>query len=111
MFDRNEARGKIILRMVRTTKLSPSEIAVAFEDCLRFLANGNIPQIIDRELVVLEEWNLDSEHGVELACDLSTRLGIEIPADENPLIDESGGKKRARTFGEVVDYIGTLSNP
>ena len=97
--------------MVRTTKLSRSEIASALGDCLHFLAKGDVPQTINPGLIVLNEWNLDSEHGVELACDLSTRLGIEIPADENPLIDESGRKRRARTFGEVVEYIMALSNP
>jgi len=98
--------------MVSTTKLTRGEVSAALEECLRFLTRGKCPKTIREDLNVLLEWSLDSEHGVELACDLSTRLGIEIPMDENPLIDESGPdkRKRARTFGEVVDYLMNLSH-
>jgi acyl carrier protein len=97
--------------MVRITKLTREEVVTALEDCLSFLSKGKNPRAIHSNLDVLREWSLDSEHGVELACDLSTRLGIEIPDNENPLIEENLAtkKKRARTFGEVVDYILNLS--
>jgi len=42
---------------------------------------------------------LTSQDGVELACDLEARLGVEVPRDFNPLIHENG--KRMRTLGEL----------
>lgn len=95
--------------MVRQTHVKREEVAGVLRDCLRFLASDKEPETVTDKLTVLLEWSLDSEHGVELACDLCTRLGIDIPSNVNPLIDESiPDKKRARTFGEVVDYIMTL---
>ena len=97
--------------MVRQSKLTRVEVTSVLEDCLGFLSKGHGPRSVHPSLDVLLEWSLDSEHGVELACDLSTRLGIEIPDNENPLIEENLAtkKKRARTFGEVVDYLLKLS--
>ncbi len=99
--------------MVRTARFTRDEVTTALEDCLNFLARGRGPPEILAGLNVLREWCLDSEHGIELACDLSARLGIDIPASENPLIDETGPtkRKRARTFGEVVDYLLNVSRP
>jgi acyl carrier protein len=98
--------------MVRLNKRTRSEVAATLEECLRFLSNGKSPKAISMNLLVLSEWELDSEHGVELATDLCTRLGIDIPANENPLIEETGPekKRRERTFGEVVDYLVDLQN-
>jgi acyl carrier protein len=44
----------------------------------------------------------DSHDGVVVACLLSERLGIEIPDDANPLVDDE--QKRPRLVGEIVDY-------
>lgn len=100
--DENETTGKIRLRMVRA---SHEEITAVLLECLRYLAGDNVPEGPHFDLDILACWGLDSEHGVELACDLSTRLNIKIPHDENPLIDESSGTKRSRTIGEVVEYL------
>lgn len=97
--------------MVRPSRLTREEIAKTLEECLGFLAGKAVPKLIRGNLCVLREWDLDSEHGVELACDLCARLGIDIPINDNPLIDESDSvRKRARTFAEVVDHLLKLSN-
>jgi acyl carrier protein len=46
---------------------------------------------------------LDSIDGLDYACELSNALGFNLPAKENPLIDD--GRKRARTIGEIVVYV------
>jgi acyl carrier protein len=103
--------GKISLLMVIPSHLSHDEITKALAECLHFLAGDNYPEDASPDLDVLDAWGLDSLHGVELACDLSTRLKISIPLEENPLIEEdrTTGKKRSRTFGEVVEYLAGLA--
>lgn len=48
------------------------------------------------------ELGKDSHDGVVFACLLSERLGVEIPPDQNPLIDDA--HHRPRLVGEVVDW-------
>ena len=87
------------------------EIRHVLGDCLRYIARKDCPGEFTEEMVVLVVCGLDSEHGVELACDLSARLKIEIPAKDNPLIedDDATGRKRARKFEEVVTYLMALT--
>jgi acyl carrier protein len=44
----------------------------------------------------------DSHDGVVVACLLSERLGIEIPDDANPLVDDE--QQRPRLVEEIVDF-------
>ena len=87
-----------------------SGIREALVHALREIAKQKCPAEFSDDINVLRECDLDSQHGLELACDLSDRLGIDIPANENPLVEDSGpsGRKRARKFGEVVDYLAAL---
>jgi acyl carrier protein len=96
--------------MVSNPTIKRDQIAVVLTRALKFLAKDTAPEVVRSNFIVLKEWELDSEHGVELACDLSMELGISIPEEDNPLIDEISqvGRKRARTFEEVVDYIAAL---
>jgi acyl carrier protein len=89
---------------------SREKIGQTLVDCLRFLSGKACPAEFTINTDVLRECDLDSEDGVEIACDLSRRLGIAIPAKDNPLIDDTSatGRKRARTFGEVVEYLAAL---
>jgi acyl carrier protein len=102
--------GKNSLRMVIDTARQEKTRHVLAE-CLRFLAGKNCPADFTDDMIVLQACDLDSEHGIEIACDLSARLGIEIPAKDNPLIsdDVATGRKRARSFDEVVTYLMTLT--
>ncbi len=73
---------------------------------LRTLAGDNAPNDVAWDKSVLGEWGLDSEDGVDLASDLGLLLGVDVPVNENPLIEEDiTGRKRARTLREVVDYL------
>ena len=87
-------------------------VATQLKECLRFVSGKPVSDDIPDGTFVIKEWELDSEHGIELACDLSARLGINIPQEDNPLILEFGASKskRARTFGEIVDYLMKLGN-
>lgn len=96
--------------MVMNNTASQGKIRHVLVDCLRFLAGTSCPAEFTDEMDVLHECDLDSEDGVEIACDLSSRLGIVIPAKDNPLIDDGSAtsRKHARTFGEVVEYLAAL---
>ncbi|MBE2205715.1 MAG: hypothetical protein IAE94_15390 [Chthoniobacterales bacterium] len=93
-------------------KNTRQSIERTLEESLRELAGENAPIEIVPEMVVLESWAIDSLHGVELACDLSSRLRINIPLEDNPLVVEDSitGKRRSRTFVEVVDYLFSLGS-
>ncbi len=86
-----------------------TQIEQVLIDCLKDLAGGDAPEEIDDDTNVLKEWGLESDDGVDLAIDLGIRLGIQIPTRDNPLVKEdSAGRKRARSFREVVGYLARL---
>lgn len=92
--------------------LDRTQIELALQDCLKHIARDSYPSEWKAGDNVIRCCGLDSQHGIELACDLESRLGIAIPLKENPLVlDNDGeGRKRARTFGEVVDYLTALAS-
>ncbi len=89
-----------------------TEIEQALRECLEHIAGDHYQTIMKREDNVMLCCRLDSQHGVELACDLESRLGIAIPLNENPLVadGDDSSQRRARNFGEVVDYLVALAN-
>jgi len=89
-----------------------TDIEHALRECLEHIAGEDYQAGMKREDNVMRCCGLDSQHGVELACDLQSRLGIPIPPNENPLVldDDGEGRSRARNFGEVVDYLVALAN-
>jgi acyl carrier protein len=91
--------------------LSYESVAAVVIECLRSLAGDKTPEQIHPNMDVLKEWGLDSEDGVDLAADIQSQLNVQVPLDENPLIDENGstGRKRARSFKEVVQYLLDLA--
>ena len=102
--------GKFFLPHDAMNRLTQSEIEQALQECLRRIAGDTYPTEWKPNDNVICCCGLDSQHGIELACDLESRLGIEIPLKENPLVldDDGEGRKRARTFSEVVDYLTAL---
>lgn len=94
------------------SRLDRTEIELVLKDCLKYIAGEQYDAAMKREDNVIRCCGLDSQHGIELACDLESRLGVLIPVNENPLIldDDGEGRKRARNFGEVVEYLVALSN-
>lgn len=93
-------------------KHSSAQIREIVEECLRFLAGEKFPDQLTDEMNVLQICGLDSEHGLEIACDLSAKLGFEIPNDDNPLVyeDRATGRKRGRSLPEVIEHIEELQN-
>lgn len=55
----------------------------------------------------LGDLGLDSLAGVEFVCQIEEKLGITIPNDENPFVDDS--KQRLRTVAEVIDFVRKLT--
>lgn len=96
--------------MVSITKPSRDVIREVLTDCLRFLKGSDLAEF-DETTDVIVGFGLDSMDGIELACDLSTRLRVEIPLKDNPLIEDDAktGRKRSRKFGEIVNYLVELA--
>jgi len=53
----------------------------------------------------IKDLGRDSFDGVEVAAELCLRLGIEIPFDVNPFVDDK--KERSRCIGEIVELCLT----
>jgi hypothetical protein len=104
--------GHCFLPLVRMNTISREQIEETLRECLQLLAGDKCPTDWNGDDDVLDFWGLDSQHGVELACDLASRLGIDIPLKDNPLIEDGDGvdRKRQRTFSEVVSYLEDLAD-
>lgn len=50
-----------------------------------------------------EDLGLDSQDGIELACEISEKAGRLFPNDQNPFVDDLAG--RVRTVGEIIDLL------
>lgn len=89
-----------------------SQIETALKECLKHIAGDTYHEEWKPDDNVIRCCGLDSQHGIELACDLESRMGISIPLRENPLVldDDGNSCKRARSFEEVVDYLVALSS-
>lgn len=62
----------------------------------------NIPDINDKTDINVD-LGLDSNDGLDFACDLSEKLGINIPAELNPFVDDDN--QRYRLVGEIVEVL------
>lgn len=69
---------------------------------LRELANNTEAEITD-QTSPKDDLELDSEEGVEFACEISKRMGKHFPDDLNPFVDDDA--RRGRTVGEIVDFL------
>lgn len=110
--DEHLTGGNKSLPLATMTTDRQKQIEKTLMECLRQLAGDKFPDELKPEDDVLMCCGLDSQHGVELACDLATILEIEIPLKDNPLIVEcdENGKKRARRCSEVIEYLSKLSD-
>lgn len=53
--------------------------------------------------------NLDSADGIDFACRLGERLGVDVPNEANPFVDDEA--VRARTVKQIIDFAeGLLRN-
>jgi acyl carrier protein len=69
------------------------------------LGDKDVDQI-DDDTKPIGQLGLRSPDGVDFACELSERLGFEIPDTFNPLVDDE--RQRARTVGEMVVVLREL---
>lgn len=72
------------------------------------LSGREIVQITPDTFPVGDLPGFDSANGLELTCELSENLSIEIPLDENILVSKNGN--RALTVGEVAIRICGIVN-
>lgn len=79
--------------------MTSADIETAIRQILQRMLPG---RRINDDFRPVDEGGLESVDGVQIASDVELDVGICIPDDVNPLIDESGGQKRARTFREIV---------
>ena len=52
-----------------------------------------------------KDLGIDSLEGIEITCELSNRLDIEIPIEENILVVKDNGCCRMRTVGEIASRL------
>ncbi|RYZ91889.1 MAG: acyl carrier protein [Proteobacteria bacterium] len=72
---------------------------------------------VDSEIVritattdIEKDLGVDSLEGIELTCELSKRLRVEIPLEENILVKkDQNGCKRMRNVGEITARLLELS--
>lgn len=59
-----------------------------------------------------KDLGIDSLEGIEITCELSKRLGIEIPIKENILVVKGeNGWKRMRKVAEIAARLMELQSP
>lgn len=73
-------------------------VIAALQACSN-ISSGEIPD----NCQPIEHLGFDSMDGIAVACELSARLRIVIPDDQNPLVDDE--RHRGRTIKEIVTLI------
>lgn len=68
--------------------------------------NKEVP-VINKRVKPIGDLGLDSPDGIDWICDLEER-GIVVPVDVNPFKDDK--KNKARTVGEIIDYLWCIGN-
>lgn len=61
---------------------------------------------IDEQTNLIKDFGKKSHDGVDFACLLSEKFGIEIARELNPLVDDA--ENRARSVGQIVDLMRAL---
>lgn len=72
---------------------------------IALFTDRQLPDDVDN-LRPIEDLGLDSQDGIAVACELSERLGFEIPNEINPLVNDQ--LKRGRTIKEIIEFMTTL---
>jgi acyl carrier protein len=87
------------------------QIIEILNECLR-------ERRVETEIVLItastdfeKDLGVDSLEGIELTCELSKRLRIEIPLEENILVkNDHKGCKRMRNVGEIAARLLELTS-
>ena len=81
--------------------LSREQVKSRVVEDLHKLLSETVP--IDDATDPITGLGLDSDDGLDFACDISEELGFHFPDDKNPFVDDTG--RRGRRLGEIVDLI------
>ena len=68
---------------------------------------GSLPKVgpVSAGSRPIGDCGLESADGVAIAVELEIELGITIPDNENPFVDDRGGRRRARTVGQMAAWL------
>jgi acyl carrier protein len=88
---------------------NPAEFREKVIECLiEYLPELKATEIKD-DMHCGRHLGIDSHMGLELACEFSLRLGVEIGLEDNPLVrNTKTGGERMRTVGELLQHLSTL---
>jgi acyl carrier protein len=86
------------------------QIIEILTECLRERRVDNEFVKITATTDIEKDLGVDSLEGIELTCELSKRLRIEIPLEENILVNKDGnGCRRMRNVGEITARLLELT--
>ena len=85
--------------------LSRNELRDMVIASLKELCDDDDAEIAD-DTNPTDDLDLDSEHGIEFACDISEKMGKLFPNDLNPFVDDE--TKTIRNVGAIVDLLEAL---
>lgn len=88
------------------TPLDRNEVRDLYMKSLRGFLGTRAPDDLNESIDPFNDLGLDSEDGVDFACELSKNLGFKIPNDLNPWVDDV--RHRALRFGESIDLVCQL---
>lgn len=82
-----------------------TEVAVrdAVADTLRAVLGLSEGGPIDERLKPVGDMGLTSPDGLDFVCELERRLGVAIPANVNPFVDDA--RHRARSIRQIFDWV------
>jgi acyl carrier protein len=87
--------------------LSRDEIQDLVVASLHELCDDDDAEITD-ETNPKEDLDLDSEDGIEFACEISERMGKLFPNDLNPFVDDKASC--IRNVGAIVDFLNEIQS-
>lgn len=83
-----------------------NEVRDLYMKALREFLGDKAPDELSEATDPFKDLGLDSEDGVDFACELSEKLGYKVPDDLNPWVDDA--QHRARRLGESIDLMCQL---
>jgi len=68
---------------------------------------GSLPNVgtVTAGSCPIGDCGLESADGVAIAVEIEVEFGIDIPNDENPFVEDRDGPSRARTVGQMADWL------
>jgi acyl carrier protein len=83
-----------------------NEVRDLYLKALREFLGDKAPENLSEATDPFRDLGLDSEDGVDFACELSERLGCKVPDDLNPWVDDA--RHCSRPLGESIDLMCQL---